>query len=140
MTFVFSKGPRQHQLSAARHSEQGGARLKAFVFTAVLLFAVYATVKILPSYIAEYELHDKMQEAARFSVVNHYTEEQIKDNIYKVVQDLEIPAKRDDIKVVSSMQIVKISMDYTVPIDLLVYHVDLHFSPSSENKSLLSGM
>jgi hypothetical protein len=27
-------------------------------------------------------------------------------------------------------------VDYTVPIDILFYHVDLHFTPSSENKSI----
>jgi hypothetical protein len=27
-------------------------------------------------------------------------------------------------------------VDYTVPIDLLVYHLDLHFTPSSENRAL----
>jgi hypothetical protein len=32
--------------------------------------------------------------------------------------------------------VVKISVDYIVPVDLLAYHVDLHFQPSSENKSL----
>jgi len=31
---------------------------------------------------------------------------------------------------------VKIAIDYTVPVDLLVYHFDLHFTPSSENKAL----
>jgi hypothetical protein len=32
---------------------------------------------------------------------------------------------------------VKISLDYTVPVDLLVYHIDLHFTPESENKSIV---
>jgi hypothetical protein len=31
---------------------------------------------------------------------------------------------------------VKISLEYTVPVDLLVYSTVLHFSPSSENKAL----
>ena len=99
-------------------------------------FAVYAAVKIVPPYAAEYQLADKMQEQARFAVVNHYTDEQIRDNVYKVVQDLEIPVKREDIKVEASNRIVKIDVDYKVPIDLLTYHLDLHFTPSSENRSL----
>jgi hypothetical protein len=49
---------------------------------------------------------------------------------------LEIPAKREDIKVVASNAMVKISLSYTVPVDLFFYHLDLHFSPSSENKAL----
>jgi hypothetical protein len=83
-----------------------------------------------------------MQEQARFGVVNRYSEEKIRDIIFKEVQDqgLEDRIKREDIKIVSnaggSTGVVKIAIDYTIPIDLLVYHFDLHFTPSSENKAL----
>ncbi|HET7151974.1 MAG TPA: hypothetical protein VFI60_11230, partial [Candidatus Acidoferrum sp.] len=97
---------------------------------------LYSAWKIVPAYVNDYQLSDKMQEQARFAVVNRYTEDQIRDNIYKVVQDLEIPAKREDIKVVSTNAVVKISLQYTVPVDLLMYHMELHFSPNSENKAL----
>ena len=119
-----------------RSHQRGAGKIKAILVTAVLAFAVYAAVKIVPPYAAEYQLADKMQEQARFAVVNHYTDEQIRDNVFKVVQDLEIPVKREVIKVEASQQIVKISVDYTVPIDLLVYHLDVHFTPSSENRAL----
>jgi len=119
-----------------RRSERGTGKIKALIVTAILAFAVYAAVKIVPPYAAEYQLADKIQEQARFAIVNRYTEEQIRDNVFKVVQDLGIPVKREDIKIESSNQVVKIAMDYTVPIDLLAYHMDLHFTPSSENKSL----
>jgi hypothetical protein len=120
----------------SRARQHGTGKVKAIIVTAILAFAVYAAVKIVPPYAAEYQLADKIQEQARFAVVNRYTDDQIRDNVYKVVQDLEIPAKREDIKVAASNQIVKISMDYTVPIDLLSYHMDLHFTPSSENRSI----
>jgi len=119
-----------------RCGERGSGKIKAIIVTAIIVFAFYAAIKIVPPYAAEYQLADKIQEQARFAVVNHFTDEQIRDNVYKVVQDLEIPAKKEDIKVMASSQIVKISMDYTVPIDLLSYHLDLHFTPSSENRSL----
>jgi hypothetical protein len=77
-----------------------------------------------------------MQEQARFAVVNRYSEEQIRDNLFKTMQELEIPAKRDDIKVAANNSMVKISLNYTVPVDLFFYHLDLNFSPSSENKAL----
>jgi hypothetical protein len=121
---------------AVRFGECGSSKIKAVLVTAILAFAVYAAIKIVPPYAAEYQLADKIQEQARFAVVNRYTEEQIRENVYKVVQDLGIPAKREDIKIEASQQVVKIAMDYTVPIDLLAYHMDLHFTPSSENKSL----
>ena len=81
-------------------------------------------------------LATKCRRQARFAVVNRYSEDQIRDTIYKTVQDLEIPVKKDTIKIVATQSVVKISMEYTVPVDLLVYHLDLHFTPSSENKSL----
>jgi len=79
-----------------------------------------------------------MQEQARFGVVNRYPEDKIREIIFKEVQDqgLEDRIKREDIKIVANTGIVKIAIDYTVPVDLLVYHFDLHFTPSSENKAL----
>ncbi|MGB7281625.1 MAG: hypothetical protein WBE13_05115 [Candidatus Acidiferrum sp.] len=120
-----------------RRAQSGGGRLKALVYTALLVIGVYVAFKIVPAYAAEYQLSDKMQEQARFAVVNRYTPDQIRDNIYKEVEDLDIPAKREDIKVSATQEVVKISVDYTVPVDLLFYSTELHFSPSSENKSIM---
>lgn len=120
-----------------RREERGEGRGKAILFTALFVLAIYSCVKIVPAYVSEYELADKMQEQARFAVVNRYTEEQIRQNVYKVVQDLEIPAKAEDIKVVSTPSAVTISMDYKVPVDLMIYKTELHFTPSSENKAIM---
>lgn len=120
-----------------RHcSQRGGGTIKAVLWTAILVYGAFVAFKILPAYVAEYQLADKMQEQARFAVVNHYPEEQIRDSIFKVVKDLEIPVKREDIKIVANQDVVKIACDYTVPVDLLVYQMNLHFTPSSENKNL----
>jgi hypothetical protein len=126
----------EHRVPSCR-AQRGGGTLKAIVWTALLIYGAFAAYKILPAYVAQYQLADKMTEQARFSIVNHYTEEQVRDNIYKVVQDLDIPVKKEQIKVVSTNSVVRISMEYTVPVDLLVYHMDLHFTPSSENKALM---
>lgn len=123
-------------MSALRRAESGGAKVKAIVWSAVLFFIAYSAFKLIPVYIAEYQLADKMQEEARFAVVNRYNEEQIRETIYHEVQDLDIPAKKEEIKVLASPQVVRISLDYTVPVDLLIYRMQLHFTPSSENKAL----
>jgi len=123
--------------AAQWRSQAGEGKLKAIIYTAIFVLVIYAAVKIVPAYVSEFQLTDKMQEQARFAVVNRYTEDQIRDNVYKVAQDLELPVKREDIKVSATNSLVRISLDYTVPIDLFVYHIDLHFTPSSENKSLL---
>jgi hypothetical protein len=117
-------------------TQRGEGKLKAILWTAVLFFAGYSAYKVIPAYVNNYQLVDKMQEQARFAVVNRYTEDQIRDVIFKEVQELEIPAHKEDIKVLASQQLVRISLDYTVPVDLLFYRLQLHFTPSSENKAL----
>ncbi len=137
MNLLNLDGTTDRRPSAQRRSELGEGKLKAVVVTVTLLLVIYSAVKIVPAYVQNYQLQDKMQEQARFAVVNHYTEEQVRDTIYKEVQDLDIPVKREEIKIVATAAVVKISLDYTVPIDLIFYHLDLHFSPTSENKSLI---
>src|SRR5262249_51918930 len=110
-----------------RRSERGEGKLKGILVLVIVVLAIYSAWKIVPAYVNEYQLQDNMQEQARFAVVNRYTEEQIRDKIFKVVQDLDIPAKREDIKIVATNAVVKISLQYTVPVDLMMYHLELHF-------------
>src|SRR5579862_2815969 len=131
----FEIAPSKHSLGALR-SQHGGGTIKAILWTVLLIYGAFVAYKILPAYVAEYQLADKMQEQARFAVVNRYPEEQIRDSIFKVIKDLEIPVKREDIKIEASQDVVRIACDYTVPVDLLVYQMNLHFTPSSENKNL----
>jgi len=123
--------------SRSKRSQRGEGKLKAIVYTVLLILAVFAAVKVVPAYVADYELKDKITEQARFAVVNRYTEDQVRDIIYKVVQDLDIPANREDIKVQNTNHGVQISVNYTVPVDLKVYKTELTFSPSSEVRDLM---
>ena len=122
--------------SGAR-GQRGEGRLKAIAYTVIVVFGFYAAYKLIPPYMAEYQLADKMQEEARFAVVNRHGEEQIREAILKEAESLEIPLKKEEIKVLASASVVRISVDYTVPVDLMVYKMELHFTPSSENKSIL---
>src|SRR3977135_3350735 len=118
MKRLYLAGIREHRDSAHGSSERGEGRLKAVVVLAVILLVIYSAVKIVPAYISEYQLSDKMQEQARFAVVNRYTEEQIRETIFKEAQDLDVPIKKEEIKVLASPSVVRISLDYRVPIDL----------------------
>lgn len=125
------------KVQAPGRSQRGEGKLKALIYTAILVAAVYAAVKIVPIYVSEYELQDKLNEQARFAIVNRYTDEQIRENIFKVVQDLDIPATREDIKVWNTNHGIAISVAYTVPVDFKVYRTAFNFSPSSEGRDLL---
>src|SRR5258708_33921392 len=116
--------------SSSKRSQRGEGKLKAIIYTVILFAAVYAAVKIVPAYVAEYQLNDKITEQARFAVVNHYTEDQIRDIIFKVIQDLDIPPNREDIKLQNTNHGVMISGNTSVPVDFKVNHTKLNFSAS----------
>lgn len=122
----------------ANRCQRGEGKLKAIIVTAILALGVIAAWKLVPPYAAKYQLQDKINEVALYANAQHQTEDQIRDTVFKTIQDLEIPAKREDIKVTASSVRVSIVVDYIVPLDILGYHLDLHFTPSSENRSLTS--
>jgi len=130
--------PLGHALTCKHISrnERGEGKFKVIVFLVIFVSFIFVGFKTVPAYVAEYQLADKMQEVARYSVVNRQNEEQVREAIFKVIQDLDIPATKEDVKVTSSNSLVTISVDYRVPVDLLVYQTEMHFSPSSENKSV----
>ena len=125
------------KLRSSHRAQRGEGRLKAIVYLGILIAAVYVAVKIVPVYVAEYQLKDKITEQARFAVVNRYTEDQIRDSIFRTIQDLDIPAKREDVKVANTNHGIQISVSYTVPVDFLVYKTEMSFSPSSEGIDIM---
>ncbi len=122
---------------SSRRAEQGEGRLKALLYLAFLIIAVFVAFKTVPTYVANYQLKDKMTEQARFAIVNRYTEDQIKDNIFRTIQDLDIPATRDDVKVTNTNHGIAITVDYSVPVDFLVYKTELNFDTSSEGRDYM---
>lgn len=122
--------------SRRRFRERGEGRLKAIVITAILAMIVYSAFKVAPAYMNDFQLHDKIQQEARFAAGTNKSEEQLRDSIFKEMQDIGIPAKREDIKIEFNGRDVKISLDYVVPIDMFFYHGAIHFTTSSAGKSL----
>ena len=123
--------------AAARDSSQRGeGRFKAIIWTVVLVIIGYVGFKIIPIYVNEYQLQDKIQEIARFATVRRQTDEELREAIFREIQDLGIPAHREDIKIENTGRFAKITVDYRVPLDLFFYHGELHFTPTSENRSL----
>ena len=122
---------------APKKAQRGEGRLKAIIYTVILVAGIYAAFKLVPLYVANYELKDKISEQARFAVVNRYSEEQVRDILYKTIQDLDIPAKREDIKLEQTNHGLMISVNYTVPVDFKVYKTEITFTPSSEGLDLL---
>ncbi len=80
MNPVHLEGIRERRATAHRRFERGEGKLKAVIYLAIFLLMIYSAVKIVPIYVSNYQLSDKMQEQARFAVVNRYTEAVLRDN------------------------------------------------------------
>jgi hypothetical protein len=119
-----------------RSGERGGSKLKTVLALLIVGFLIFSGVKIIPAYFANYQLQDSMQTEARFAISNRKGEEEIREDIWKKVQELEIPAKRESIKVSSSQGSVTISLDYMIPVDLRVYQFNLEFHPHADNHTI----
>jgi len=121
-----------------RLPQRGSSKLNllfALVFVAAIIFAVW---KIIPPYIANYQLQDAMESESRFALneIPKKSVDDIREDVWQKVKDLGVPAKREDIKVSVVSGQVDISLDYTVPISLAVYQFDLSFHPHADNHTL----
>jgi hypothetical protein len=119
-----------------RNPQRGGSNLKAIIWLAVIGFLVYCAIKIIPAYVSNYELEDVMKSEARFAGVNRRTPEQVREVVYKKIQELGIPAKREDIRVEPITDGYRISVRYTVQVQLPGYTLSLNFNPTADNRSL----
>ena len=118
-------------------AERGEGRLKTLIWLVVVFAIGYLGVKLVPPYINNYQLQDKMVEEARFAGVNRKDPEAVKDDILKEMKSLNIPAGRDEIQVVSTPPFsVHIALDYTVTVDVPGYQFHLQFHPSGDSNSL----
>lgn len=115
-----------------RESERGGGKLKALVVLLVVLGMFYSGFKIVPYYVNNYELQDEMMQEARFSGVERKSPQQVRDDILKQATQHGITASPDDLQVEPAPNGYRISLSYTVPVDLLGYQLLLKFHPTAD--------
>ena len=104
---------------------------------AILAAIIFVAAKTFPAYVNNFELQDHIRQLSiQLSVRSKpVTSDEIRDEVVAFAQDHGVPLIADDVKV-SIGNRVSISVDYTVPVDLMVYNLKLHFTPSAENRSL----
>ena len=116
--------------------ERGGSGVKLFLLLILLGSMIFAGFKILPIYVNNYQMQDAIESEARFAIGNRLTDKDIRDHIWRKVNEIGIPADEDSLKVTANQGAVKISLDYTVPVDLLVYKFTLDFHDHADNRSI----
>jgi hypothetical protein len=120
-----------------RSSDSGKGTVNAIIALLVLAALAFVAWQTIPPYVGNYKLQDHIrqlaiQAAARTKPV---TPDEIRNDVVAYAQDQGLPVTASNVKVVVTNK-VSIDLDYTVPVDLKVYTLQLHFTPSAEDRSL----
>jgi hypothetical protein len=119
-----------------RLSDSGRMTFKAILSLAFLAALVYLAIKVIPVYVNNYEIQDYIQTQTPFWLAQHVTADAVRKNILAKAQDLGLPVAPEDVTVEAGQNKVSVSIDVHVPVDLKVYTLQLHFTDSSENRSI----
>ena len=120
-----------------RRAEEGSGRIKTFLSLAILVGVVFAAVKTFPVYVNNFQLQDHIRTLSTQLAVRNkpVTADEIKHEVVAFAQDHGLPVATDDVTVTLTSHVM-INLDYTVPVDLVLYTVRLHFTPSADSPTL----
>jgi hypothetical protein len=116
----------------------GSLKLVTGIFAIVA--AVYLIAVLAPLYFANYQFEDTIKTEAQLGTYSTKSEDQIRDSVFRKAQDLDVPITKEQIKVersgVAGAGSLSIEAPYSVHVNLPGYPFDLHFDPSSRNRSV----
>jgi cell division protein FtsL len=120
-----------------RRSEEASGRFKAFLSLAFLAAIIFVAIKTFPAYVNNFELQDHIRQLSTQLAVRTkpVTPDEMRDEVVAFAQDHGVLLTADNVKVTIASR-VSINVDYTVPVDLMVCTLKLHFTPSAENQTL----
>jgi hypothetical protein len=113
--------------------ERGGVNIKAILTIAICALVVYALFKTVPHFVNHYDLDDFCKGEARFLSYGQRKEEDVKDAIFKQIRNLDIPVRREDIRIRKDGRRVWINFDYSIPVEFPGYTHVLNFSIAVDN-------
>jgi hypothetical protein len=131
----------EHTASMARSSqpgEHGGSKMSLLITLVILGAMAFTAIKIVPVYVENYQFQDSIEAESRFALTGYPKKgpDDVRADIFKKAQELDIPVKSEDIRVSMTNGSVEIGTDYSVPIDLKVYQFTLQFHPHADNHSI----
>jgi cell division protein FtsL len=120
-----------------QRTEEASGRFKVVFSLAIIMAVAFVGIKVIPVYVNNYQLEDHIRQlSVQLSVrTKPTTPDEVKNEVVGFAQDHGIPLAADNVKVTLGTHVM-IDLDYTVPVDLRVYILKLHFAPSAENRSL----
>jgi hypothetical protein len=130
--------PREAPAKRVRDGQHGGGALRAIIWTVILLAFVFVCYKIIPPYYANYQFEDWLKTQVPFLMVNHTTDDALVAAIIKEMKSEGVTVTKENIKILqNTSQGINVQIDYNVPVDLIVYSTNLHFTPAMNSQALV---
>lgn len=85
----------------------------------VLAITIFLAWRIVPVMIHAYAFEDKFREECKY--LHGRGDKTLKSDIVKAAQQEDLPVTDDNVDVARANQVLKATVDYTIPIDLSVY-------------------
>ena len=123
-------------MTKADSSQRGFLSFSAILTLLIFAGLVFAALKLVPPYISNYELQDSIQNLALQASYSPMSEEEILKAVVSKATGYGIDLPAQQIKVQKGQGTVVIAAEYTVPVDLYVRQVQLHFEPSASNRQI----
>ncbi len=123
-------------MNSARSRERGEGRLKLIIWLGIIFVVCYLAIKIVPSYVNDYQLRDTLQTESRFFAAHQKTADAVRGTVWSEIQSLRIPAQQENIIVSEAGRIAHVEVKYTVEVDLPGYTMKLNFNPVAESPIL----
>jgi hypothetical protein len=121
-----------------RRAQESSGWFRTLSSLAFLAALIFVAIKIFPAYVNNFRLQGHIQQLSTKLAVRTWpvTSEEVRDEVVAFAQDHGVSLAADNVKVTVFLNYVSIKLDYTVPVDLKVYTLMLHFTPSTEKRSL----
>jgi len=94
----------------------------------LIVGGAYLSVKVLPSFMANYEFQNAVEQEARLSIYTGADIDDIRSHVMDKAKTLSLPISDDDVEIERSASSVHIVVNYDVPIQVPVKPFSLHFS------------
>jgi hypothetical protein len=97
----------------------------------ILLVLAYLAVRLAPVYFLSLEFQRRLESLAADPASLRSPDERIRVAVVNQAAHLGLPVKSEHIRLRRSDKGMRVEVRYTVPVDLTLYTVDLHFTPKA---------
>ena len=118
--------PSRADIRIRRASERGEVTVKTLISFAVLMFACYLGFKFIPVYIAAYDFDSAMKTQAQYASAK--PDATIMKELLSKAAELELPIRKEHIKIQRTSSKLIIKADYTVPVSTVFFTYEWHFT------------